>query len=105
MKNNHNQRDRELDVLLAPLKKQEVMPEQMAAWKSAVKNTVKSTHSKKRLHWYQIERPAFLQLAFTLVLGFVMGAITVHFSTQSDSNVAKTFEPSATIEHIYAKAD
>jgi hypothetical protein len=105
MKNDHNQRDSELDVLLAPLKNREVMPGQMAAWKSTVRNAVKSTHSKKCLRWYQIERPAFLQLAFTLVLGFVMGAITVHFSSQSESSVAKTFEPSATIEHIYAKAD
>ena len=94
-------RDQELDGLLAPFRKSEPSPAQIALWQSAVQ----SARDSKQRRWYQLRLVALPQLVAAVMLGFVIGALTFHMKAQKQIQIAENYEPNATIEHIYANAN
>jgi hypothetical protein len=93
-----NDRDQDLDELLAPLKR--LQPEQrlLHRWKNAVDSV-----SKRK--WYQLRMASFPELASALALGFVIGMMSFTAINARKRSLSDNIEPSATVEQIYAKSE
>jgi hypothetical protein len=95
--NDNNQRDKELDDLLAPLRKANPKSSDLAAWQAAVSSASTTTP------WWKFQARMLPQLAAALALGLLLGIFVAPHASHENSE--KNLEASATIETIYAKAD
>lgn len=94
-----DKRDKELDLLLSPLRENFENELQLKRWQLAVQRELK--HSLQI-----IRRPRILQfskIAASFLIGIVIGGLLFSGEYQS-GKFAMNMQPSATIEYIYAKA-
>ena len=90
-------RDTELDEWLSPLRNSSTPPGAVERWAAAV-NSARQTKSFSR--WFSP------QMAAALLIGFLAGAGVMTLRNPSIAQRdSENHEPSATIEHIYAKAE
>lgn len=101
MTDKRDTRDHELDTLLQPLRKIHPTSKNLQEWQDAVR----AAHKPRSRFRIDFELLNLSQLAATLALGFILGAITFYHRPPSTISIEKNSEPSATIERIYAKAD
>lgn len=100
--NDREQRDKELDEMLAPFRKLDPKASYLNSWQQ----TVESARTKRRFRWLHLEITAVPQLAAAIFIGFLLGMVFVkNKPAPADQFAEKNFEPSATIEEIYAKSD
>lgn len=83
-----NERDDELDKLLAPIMKVQATDLQIRRWQSVA--------------FKRPTRQRMIELSVAAALGFLIGA-SVIWKTQSDRDVAGNFDGYATIESVYSK--
>ncbi len=85
-------RDDELEALLAPLADVEATPLERARWRRALAARERSAWNPRSLAW-------------GAVAGLVVGIVSTWIALNLGSAPAENFADSATIVHVYAKAD
>ena len=83
-----NERDDELDKLLAPIIKAEATDLQIRRWQA--------------LAWKRPSRRRLIELSAAAALGFLIGA-SVFWKSQSSRDLEGNFDGYATIESVYSK--
>ena len=95
-----DERDSELNDLLAPLRATNAHDLQLKRWQVAVQNEL---HKEKTR-----QRPLYRQVVAALFVGFILGSITIsalnRFNENQRNTISKNEMPNATIEYIYAKS-
>lgn len=85
-----NDRDRELDELLKPLRNVRPTPEQLAKWQALAPQRTRSA-----VVW------RIAELAAACIVGFVIAAAYFRQPSEHIIEVATNFDPDATIERVY----
>lgn len=99
MNDSNNQKDKELEKLMARFRQIDPTKDQVTAWQEAVY----SARKQSRVPWYRLRLLTVPQFAAALILAFSVGAFS--FSQKTKNAISENFEPNATIEQIYAKAE
>ena len=100
-------RDQELDQMLGAFRKTQPGPDQMSAWNAAVHSSLASSAARvhKKERWYKVRLLTIPQLAATLALGIIIGALCFRDKTPGPSNLAENSNTAATTEYIFANSN